>query len=136
MLIKRMINPIDKGIWRSMDNYVQSINEISNIIDTWAYDATETYSWSYTVNDSNICYTLLVPGFKKTDLDVEINGRHLVVKTSDESTSSFGKFRTEITLHKEADLAKYEAKVEDGVFYISFERLQNLAPAKQKITLI
>lgn len=119
-----------------LSRLLRSKDNIFDILDSWMYDAHERYSWDYTTTDTHITYTLPIPGFKKSDLDVEISGRHLIVRTADDSTSTFGKFRTEVAIHRDADLAKYEAKVEDGIFSIAFEKRQDVLPVKQKVKLL
>ncbi len=84
-----------------------------------------------------------LPGVKKEDINVEVKDNILVIsgerkfKKEEEDKgykrveSFFGKFERRFTLPADADPERIEAKVEDGVLYITIPKIEQHQNAKK-----
>jgi len=85
-----------------------------------------------------------VPGVKKEDLKVELQGDTLVISGDKKSyleqnkdqykvvERSNGKFSRAFTLPQDADKSKITSKLEDGVLKIDIGKQKNMKPSQQK----
>lgn len=83
-------------------------------------------------NDEAFFLSLDVPGVRKEDLKLDINGRTLTLSGERKRTEGrerfYGKFSRSVTLPESVDLDKIEAKLEDGVLAIALPKAEATKP--------
>lgn len=97
--------------------------------------------------DDDFVIEMAVPGYKKEDLNLEIDGNKLIVSAevshevddSGENYSrrefSYGSFTRSFTLPREVDVDKINASSNDGVLNISIPKPESKKKKVKKITL-
>jgi len=97
--------------------------------------------------DDDFVIEMAVPGYKKEDLNLEIDGNKLIVSAevshevddSGENYSrrefSYGSFTRSFTLPREIDVDKINASSNDGVLNISIPKPESKKKKVKKITL-
>lgn len=83
-------------------------------------------------NEDAFFMTFDVPGIRKEDLKIDMNGRHLTIsgerKRQGNGGQMYGKFSREVTLPDSVESEKIEAKLEDGVLAIAFPKAVSTKP--------
>lgn len=92
---------------------------------------------------------ILLPGYAKEEISVDIDGRHLTVKSLDADTEKqtvengkyirrdFRKsaFEVKYILPRTADLEKLEAKFENGILLVSIPKAEQALPKKINVEI-
>lgn len=81
------------------------------------------------VTDSSYVYTLQLPGFKKDNVEVELKDNMLVCR----ATNNNGTIFQSVQVSNCIDKSKIEAKLEDGLLYVIFNKLPDIKPLKISI---
>lgn len=75
--------------------------------------------------DDKLVYEILIPGFSKEEISLEVENRKLKV-TGKKEKESFIKNQTQVFLVPESyDVSKMEASLKDGVLSIFIEKKEN-----------
>lgn len=74
-----------------------------------------------------------VPGFKSSDVNVEINGDFLVIEGSNSDSQWAEDFTKRFKLLSEINTDKIKASVEDGVLKVSLSKKKESLPKKIKV---
>ena len=92
---------------------------------------------------------ILLPGYSKEEIKVDIDGRNLTVKSVEDASADKAKpagkylrrdfvksaFEVKYILPKTADLEKLEAKFEHGVLAVSIPKAEQALPKKIKVEI-
>jgi HSP20 family protein len=127
-------NETDLAPWSPSAEFDRITQQLSQLFDgTWAQSAPagrEAFTPLADLEETDDAYLLdiEVPGVKKKDIDIEIEGRRIVVRGERKEekrvgilrrqTRSWGEFRYEVVLPDEADDEHIEANLDDGVLHL------------------
>jgi HSP20 family molecular chaperone IbpA len=120
-LTSKIINDIDDML------FSEFYRKSSNLKSTFEMKPT----WFYTQHDDVHQIDVLLPGFKKEEINIQPEEHNLVIssnlKTSDDDTISYPKYVKKFSLslpvsHKHFDLSKLEARFENGVLTLKFKK--------------
>ncbi len=144
-MVPMMIDPFRE--LRDIEKKIASMLELEKNIIPAAAQAPKEAIWMPAVNekeDEKAYYIEVdLPGVKKEDINVEVKDNILVIsgerkfKKEEEDKgykrveSFFGKFERRFTLPADADPERIEAKVEDGVLYITIPKIEQHQNAKK-----
>jgi len=120
-LTSKIINDIDDML------FSEFYRKSSNLKSTFEMKPT----WFYTNSDDLHQIDILLPGFKKEEINIQPDENNLTVssnlKTSDDENVSYPKYVKRFNLslpvsNKHFDLSKLEAKLENGVLTLKFKK--------------
>ena len=119
-----------------------------SLFDSFFNDFDRPRKWSYTPTvdvketDENYLFHFDLPGMKKEDIHVEINGNQLVVSgerksEAEENTKgyhrverSYGRFQRSFQLPDSVDSEKIQGKYKDGVLELTVAKTPKIKPKK------
>jgi HSP20 family protein len=115
--------------------------------DFWNLPAARESNWAPAADifeeDTHFLLALEVPGVKRDDIKIEVEGDRVVIsgerKATDDKRSlygerRFGSFERAFTLPANADSTKIEAKYEDGVLSVVVPKAEAAKPRVVKVS--
>lgn len=81
-------------------------------------------------NDSNYELVADLPGYQKSEVQISIEGKYLIVKGSNKTR---GEFYREILLWEDTDKDKVSAKLENGELKITIGKIETVKPKVVKV---
>ena len=87
---------------------------------------------SVVVKETETVVSLDMPGVKKDDLTLQIEGNHLLISAKRGTKKIEKSYRM---IHKEYDFDKISAKLEDGVLLISIPKITQPQRQKRSVTI-
>ena len=110
-----------------LNDWFDSLNEDVKSCDTCSPHAS--------VSEKGGIYTLEVelPGVKKSDIDVDVQGNTLSVRAVRKKATSEIKFERAFKLSEDLNLENIDAFLEDGILYFNFVKKQSAQPHKLAI---
>ena len=110
-----------------LNDWFDSLNEDVKSCDTCSPHAS--------VSEKGGIYTLEVelPGVKKSDIDVDVQGNTLSVRAVRKKATSEIKFERAFKLSEDLNLENIDAFLEDGILSFEFVKKQSAQPHKLEI---
>ena len=110
-----------------LNDWFDSLNEDVKSCDTCSPHAS--------VSEKGGIYTLEVelPGVKKSDIDVDVQGNTLSVRAVRKKATSENKFERAFKLSVDLNLENIDAFLEDGILSFKFVKKQSAQPHKLEI---
>ena len=123
MLLTKMLPTNSFGL----NDWFDSLNEDVKSCDTCSPHAS--------VSEKGGIYTLEVelPGVKKSDIDVDVQGNTLSVRAVRKKATSEIKFERAFKLSEDLNLENIDAFLEDGILSFKFVKKQSAQPHKLEI---
>jgi HSP20 family protein len=100
--------------------------EMDEIFSNWS--STPLRSWEYNTHfteaENHFSLAVDMPGLKKADLKLEIQGQSLSVSGESKREGTSRTYRRVFTLPESVDTSKIEAKFEDGVLELHLPKME------------
>lgn len=86
--------------------------------------------WDVTENEANFQLALEVPGFKESEIEIEVNGNILSITGKRDRGGKKLEFKQSFTLPNTVQTDAIEAHQEDGILEINLQKTQAAVPRK------
>jgi len=108
-------------------DFVPICSRLEELLSNESYSAQRRLSLDET--DDSYIFTLELPGYKQSHLDVELEGDVLTVRAKREGAE----FERAVKIPQDVDADKVEAKLEDGILTITLGKIATAKPRKIQI---
>ena len=138
----RMLYPLNLSSHLMEDSIFSDFDRVVNAMVTPKVAKTVGFRPACDIDESEDHYMLSfdMPGVKKEDLKIEVEGNNLIISGERQSTSAtyhsekyYGKFERSFTLPTSINAEKIEAHYEDGVLNIALPKAEHAKPRSIQI---
>lgn len=120
-------SPLFGDLRDTIDPFLQIFTDLEHSYAVGRWEAEET-------KDAYV-FTIPLPGFKREEVDIQLLDYHLSVRAEHKDPKRGSQhIQREITLAHDIDLAKVEAKLEDGLLTVTVGKLAPKSPRKVPVT--
>jgi HSP20 family protein len=127
------MRPAFWGVDRDLKEVIDSIE------NSWVgLGTTSSKSTEFHETDKAYLFSIDLPGVNKANLEIQVEGEHLIVNGKRKKSLLDNENEQTIThkvlIPKEADKDNIQAHCEDGVLYLAFPKVEKASPKKVEVT--